>query len=407
MKLNIFEINSALLYPLRLSFYILLALILLSSTTQKATNSKALSQVKVYVEAHASSKKQFERNTSQNITVANAYDVSGSLPSGYVKDGSKDYTTYIQQALDAHDDIVFPAFPLLVNETGLKLHSNHNLLFTKGSQLLLKPSSKQNYDIIAIRECNNVSLSSPVIKGDKFSHNGSGGEWGMGIGIYASTNIRITSADISETWGDGIYIGSNSGGTISSDIFIDGAYVRNCRRNGISITSAKNVTLQNPHVADMEGTLPEDGIDVEPNTHADVISNINIISPLTENNKGYGIEFSLSKLYGGENKNIDAMVSDHVDVSSRAAAYISCDPKNAVNGETVNGIITFQTPKWRRYGQNAWDPYGLKEKNIILAIVNPILINDNDQQLDQSAAVTVLKKEIFPETQVYIFNVEL
>ena len=55
------------------------------------------------------------------------------LPRNFVRDGSMDYTSFIQIALIKNPNIVFPDFPVLINDSGLEIPSNRTLTFLKGS----------------------------------------------------------------------------------------------------------------------------------------------------------------------------------------------------------------------------------------------------------------------------------
>src|SRR5690554_2330265 len=46
------------------------------------------------------------------------------LPSNYVEDGTRDYTSYVQQAINENQNVRFPDFPILINDTGIFLRSN-------------------------------------------------------------------------------------------------------------------------------------------------------------------------------------------------------------------------------------------------------------------------------------------
>src|SRR5690606_11994065 len=68
-------------------------------------------------------------NNSAKVPSAELYDITQSLPAGYVKNGSVDYTQYIQKALDDHNKVMFPDFPILINDAGLSVRSNTKLFF--------------------------------------------------------------------------------------------------------------------------------------------------------------------------------------------------------------------------------------------------------------------------------------
>src|SRR6476660_8447368 len=48
-------------------------------------------------------------------TSATGYNITKSLPSGYVKNGTIDYTKYVQAAINNNSVVVFPNFPILVS----------------------------------------------------------------------------------------------------------------------------------------------------------------------------------------------------------------------------------------------------------------------------------------------------
>lgn len=118
------------------------------------------------------------------------------------------------------------------------------------------------YQIIDIFYKKNVSVENIQIEGDKEEHSGSGGV-GIGIAVSSSENVHIKNCYISSCYGDGIVLGGkkqNFNINISNTI-CDG----NCR-NGISITHARNVIIENSKFINSSGTSPECGIDIEPNT---------------------------------------------------------------------------------------------------------------------------------------------
>src|SRR5690606_33584071 len=150
---------------------------------------------------------------------AGAYYVENALPAGYVKDGTVDYTCYLQSEIKKYSVIVFPAFAIQVNDKGLLIRSNRKIYFTEGSELRLKPTSKSKYDVIKIDRVSNVTLIGPKIIGDRNKHIGTSGEWGNGIGIYSSSNIYMENPRVYDCWGDGIYIGRRDN-SVSKDVTI-------------------------------------------------------------------------------------------------------------------------------------------------------------------------------------------
>lgn len=318
-------------------------------------------------------------NTSE---VYSSYDLRKSLPQGYVTDGSIDYTIYIQQAISLYDYIEFPGFPLLVNDKGLKIGSNKTLNFEKGSEIRLKTSLKKGYNIFDIRNVKNVKLINPVIKGDRKIHTGTIGEWGMGIGIYSSDNIKILNAKVYDCWGDGIYLGK-SGGKTNRDIEIINAYCRNNRRDAISIITVNGLLLKDSYAGYSSGTSPMAGINIEPNDPGDELQNIKIINPKTEYNKGAGISIGISKLYGKDDKNISVEIENHKDRNSGIGFKSSCYPKRKSGLEEVKGYITLNNPTWIG---NLKVPIqtALFQKDLRLKIYNPTVVNSTGKSLSEA-----------------------
>lgn len=144
------------------------------------------------------------------------------------------------------------------SESCLFVNSNTNLLLN--GTLILKPNKLKNYDILHI-EGDNITISGKgSIIGDKHSHLGNDGEWGMGIRIHQSNNVSISGLTIKDCWGDCIYIGGDS-----RNIIIKKCFLSNGRRQGISITKADSVFVRNTNIQEVGGTDPEYAIDIEPN----------------------------------------------------------------------------------------------------------------------------------------------
>src|SRR5690606_8035534 len=100
---------------------------------------------------------------------------------------------------------------------------------------------------------------------------------------------------------DGIYVGKSSKG-ISKDIRLFKPYLKSNRRDGVSITSVDGLEMYRPYAGYSDGTSPYCGINIEPNSSMDEIKNIEITNPVTENNKGNGIQIGLTRMYSSADK---------------------------------------------------------------------------------------------------------
>lgn len=126
--------------------------------------------------------------------------------------------------------------------------------------IILTPNDFRNYDIIKASG-NNIKIhGNGVIIGDKHTHTGNKGEWGMGIDIDDAHHVNVSGLTIKDCWGDCIYVGGKS-----TDVLIKDCKIDHGRRQGVSITSADRVTIKNCSISNIGGTSPEYAIDVEPN----------------------------------------------------------------------------------------------------------------------------------------------
>ena len=270
------------------------------------------------------------------------YDITNSLPKNYVMNGTVDYTNFLQKAIDEHRVVLLPNFPVLVNDKGLEILDNSVIIFNDQSKLLLQASGKTNYEILRIHNKNNILVFSPNIVGDRYVHTSTKGEWGMGISIKSSSNITILNSNISNCWGDGLYLGQIKD-KVNNNIVINHGVIDNNRRNGISVISGENLVLKNLVISNTNGTSPEAGLDFEPNFNNEVLSNIKVENIYTFNNRIQGIVFYLGRLRGEDVKNVNIELKNHLNEFSNAAiAYSSTKIKNRELGELLKGNIVLE-----------------------------------------------------------------
>lgn len=267
-----------------------------------------------------------------------AFDATNLLPPNYVKDGSVDYTQYLQKALNSNASVLMPDFPVLVNQSGLVIPNNSVIIFNRHSSIVMAPNNLANYAILNIRQVKNVTLYDPVIIGERKNHIGTKGEWGMGISILGASNVTIYNPNISNCWGDGMYI-ADLGDMHAENINIYNARLDFNRRNGISVISGKNLKIINPVITNTAGTMPMSGIDIEPDGSQDSVEGIDIEHPITFNSGGSGIQIGLSKLVGQTQKNVNININNYVDERSPMGLYVGGYNDHYDNGQPLQGQI--------------------------------------------------------------------
>ena len=156
----------------------------------------------------------------------------------------------------------------------IPLCSNTN--FVLNGSVRLEPNGFAKTDIIQVKGENIHISGNGIITGDKFSHTGEKGEWGMGINFKGATNSSVSGLTIQECWGDCIYVGGKSKG-----ILIEKCTLNHGRRQGISVTKADGITIKNCIITNVGGKNPQYAIDLEPNS-SDSVNHILIENVLVK-----------------------------------------------------------------------------------------------------------------------------
>ncbi|NIF04294.1 hypothetical protein F3J23_02475 [Chryseobacterium sp. Tr-659] len=290
---------------------------------------------------------QYTKLYSESKVNLNQWDKLATIfPSNYNRNTQKDYTEDIQKFFTTHKNILLPDYPVYIS-IGLKLNSNTNVFFQKNSKIIYTGEvNGRHYDIVKIEDVENVNLYNPYVVGNRDAQMKHTGEWNAGLSIQNSRNIKIYNATIKNTWGDGIFVGSETG-SFSEDVIIDGGWIDNVRRNGITITSGRNVKVENILISNTHGTLPEIGLHIEPSLYEEILENINIQKVYTYNNGVAGLGINLhafsNKLKAPKNVSIlvDGFKSD---LSNYSMGFSMGDLNNSgtYNGKILikNGVFT-------------------------------------------------------------------
>ncbi|MGG3449097.1 right-handed parallel beta-helix repeat-containing protein [Domibacillus aminovorans] len=248
----------------------------------------------MFIKLHRDSEQSKSKFTSSSRNIESFEDIIND---------SIDDTDRIQKTIDFVNKkgggvVTFPKGIYLIDaEISLKLKDNITLKFEKGAILKALPNNAESYEIVKIHDVENVSLLGDItIIGERKEHIGKTGEWGFGISIRGAENITIENPFIKDCWGDGIYIGATTKKKYSKRVTIINPLIENNRRQGISVISAVDLTIISPKLLNTNGTSPQGGIDFEPNSENDMMSNIKLINPETEGNLGGGVIISLKKL---------------------------------------------------------------------------------------------------------------
>ena len=154
-------------------------------------------------------------------------------------------------------------------QAAMLVESNSTLVFSNSGYLRHIDTAAANYTILSTYNAENFTVIRPKLIGDKDTHLGSTGEWGYGMAVVACRNGVVFEPNISDCWGDGIYIGQeywNGNGVeiIPKNIKIIRPIIKNVRRNGIALCAGEEILIDAPYVDGVSGVAPEACIDIEP-----------------------------------------------------------------------------------------------------------------------------------------------
>lgn len=220
-----------------------------------------------------------------------AYLTPQMFRTGDEEDDTEAFNEAIRNLNENCDTLFVPAGIYKINaQTGIRLKSNMNFLMSPDAVIKAVNNSAGFYDVVYVNNISNVTISGGQIMGERYGHTGTSGEWGMGIGIYDSSNVNITDTAVFDCWGDGIYIGSHhEEDSIAGceQITITNCNLYNNRRNNLSIVCGDYITVDNCRLDNAGGTAPEYGIDIETNNPKNPCEHITISgSTFTGNGQG-------------------------------------------------------------------------------------------------------------------------
>lgn len=155
-----------------------------------------------------------------------------------------------------------------------------NTEFVLNGTIRLIPNGYKSYFIVRANGKNIKISGKGTIIGDKPTHSGTEGEWGMGLDLRGAINASVKGLSIKDCWGDCIYVGGRS-----RNVLIEKCKLENGRRQGISVTKADGVTIRNCTIMNVSGTNPQCAIDIEPNK-LDSVDNILLEDVLVRNCEG-------------------------------------------------------------------------------------------------------------------------
>ena len=169
---------------------------------------------------------------------------------------------------------------MLDAKNSFNIKSNTSLVIDNSAKLQVTTDTTSGYILFRLTLVDNVKITGGALIGER-SHRSS-----LGYGVYmdGATNCSISNINISNFYGDGVYVG----GSLCNNININQVISNNNVRQGMSISNVKNIHVSNSSFINTNGLSPQSGIDIEPNSGF-TIANVTIENVTTSGNSGSGI----------------------------------------------------------------------------------------------------------------------
>jgi parallel beta helix pectate lyase-like protein len=114
-------------------------------------------------------------------------------------------------------------------------------------------------------------------------------EWRMGVTFAGCKRVLVEGVRVESSGGDGFYVGSSGKNRWCEDVTIRNCVSYDNHRQGLSVISAQNLLVENCVFSNTDGTAPEAGIDLEPDSPDERLVNCVIRNCVFEHNSGHAI----------------------------------------------------------------------------------------------------------------------
>lgn len=258
------------------------------------------------------------------LTIAAGLTISpkATLADVVVKWQAGDNSANIQKAIDSGDSkVIIPkaAQPWIVGKPIYARKPNQKIIFKPEVVLQAQKGAFHHiYQSMFNIQADNVTLSgyNATFKMQKADYANPNlykkSEWRHNINVWGSKNFVIEGLTLRDSGGDGIIVSHDprykDKNGIPTKRFASGT-IRDIKainnyRQGISITSAKDLLVENSVFRDTGNTNPSSGVDLEPDHDWQKLVNIKFRNTNFINNQGNGIQIGIWKYRGSKVEDI-------------------------------------------------------------------------------------------------------
>jgi hypothetical protein len=248
-----------------------------------------------------------------------------------------DDTSVIQLAINSTavkgQRLEIPASSTTYNVRPLTIPSNANILLDAG--VIIEATSGYGITdrMINLEGASNVAIAGTIGSSTFIMRKSeyTSGEYRHCLSIDNSLNVTISGINCNNSGGDGLYISGTS-----SNITVNDSTFDNNRRQGFSLISGNGIFINRCHFTNTNGTLPQDGIDMEPNGPTDQLTNVNIVDSFTDGNAGNGIAIDTHNLNSSTHP-VSVTILRHNTDRNALSGYFLTNELSSGNG--VSGAI--------------------------------------------------------------------
>jgi nitrous oxidase accessory protein NosD len=247
--------------------------------------------------------------------------------------------------------------------------------------LTAKPNDLKRSHVIKVWRANNVQIIGGRIVGERAGHRGTTGEWGYGINIQASDNVRVVGTHISDCWGDGIWIGGlgrRANVKVSTNVTLDHVVSTNNRRQGLSIGPVRGVTVTHSTFSNTHGTKPQAGVDIEPQGQGPA-RDITFSDCTITGNQGSGLEIH-ENVSGVVLKNCKIHDNNGYGVLSAGASRLTIS-ENLIAGNGLVGIAMSPSTRHVRITGNTVAGNSAKYLRRLVSSLSSMRVSDRAHNL--------------------------
>ncbi len=225
--------------------------------------------------------------------------------------------------------------------------SNRVIIFQPGVNLVAKAGAftEENACLFSLIRCTNMSVIGydVVFKMQKEEY--TSGEFRHTIALNRCKQIAVYGIYCKDSGGDGMFIGGNFPGTFNycEDIIVKDCIFENHRRQGMSVISAQNLKVSNCKFINTIGTLPEYGVDLEPDAQDERMVNVVFSECAFSGNNGSGVGLAFLNL-DSNSLPISVAFNDCIIRNNHTTTniYYECEINaNAKDSMAVRGFVNF------------------------------------------------------------------